>query len=96
MMRKSAKRIKEFFVESYHNNPKAFYVEISEAGATMSASLIMSLTVLNPATHIFIPLYLIGGILGTVSCYLRKSSAIVLTSWFTIVNLYAFYQLFLN
>jgi hypothetical protein len=95
MMRKSAKRIKEFFIESYRNNPRAFYVEMTEAAATMTASLIMSLTVLNPATKIFIPLFLIGGILGTVSCYMRKSSAIVLTSWFTAVNLWAVSQLFL-
>jgi hypothetical protein len=95
MMRKSAKRIKDFFVESYKNNPKAFYIEVSEALATMSASLIMSLTVLNPATHIFIPLFLVGGILGTASCYLRKSSAIVLTGWFTIVNVWAVVQLFI-
>jgi len=95
MMRKSAKRIKDFFVESYKNNPRAFYVEMTEALATMTASLIMALTVLNPATKIFIPLFLIGGILGTVSCYMRKSSAIVLTSWFTAVNLWAFAKLFL-
>lgn len=95
MMRKSAKRIKDFFIESYNNNPKAFYVEMTEAGATMTASLVMSLTVLNPATTVFIPLFLIGGILGTVSCYMRKSSAIVLTSWFTAVNLWAFTQLFI-
>lgn len=95
MMRKSAKRIKDFFVESYKNNPRAFYVEMTEAVATMTASLIMSLTVLDPATKLFIPLFLIGGILGTVSCYMRKSSAIVLTSWFTVVNLWAFSQLFL-
>ena len=96
MMRKSAKRISEFFKTSYNNNPTAFFVEVGEAISTMAASLIMSITVLDPATEIFIPLFLIGGILGTISCYLRKSTAIVLTIWFTAVNTYAFYQLFLH
>ena len=96
MMRKSAKKISDFFITSYNNNPKAFFIEVGEAISTMAASLIMSITVLDPATEIFIPLFLIGGILGTMSCYLRKSTAIVLTIWFTVVNAYASYQLFLN
>jgi len=89
-------KVYEFFRTSYKSNPKSFFVEIAEAIATMSASLIMSITVLDPATKVFIPLFLIGGILGTISCYLRKSTAIVLTIWFTAVNTYAFYQLFLH
>lgn len=95
MMRKSAKRISDFFKESFNANPKAFAVEIFEAITTMAASLIMSLTVLDPATEYFIPLFLVGGILGTISCYLRKSTAIVLTIWFTAVNTWAFVQLFI-
>jgi hypothetical protein len=89
-------KVYEFFKTSYKNNPTAFFVEVAEAISTMAASLIMSITVLDPATKVFIPLFLIGGILGTISCYLRKSTAIVLTIWFTAVNTYAFYQLFLN
>lgn len=88
-------RISDFFRTSYRNNPRAFAAEVFEGIATMAASLIMSITVLNPATEWFIPLFLIGGILGTVSCYLRKSTAIVLTIWFTGVNSWAFVQLFL-
>ena len=95
MMRKSARRISEFFKESYKSNPKAFAVEVFEGITTMTASLIMSLTVLDPATKVFIPLFLVGGIAGTISCYLRKSSAIVLTVWFTAVNAWAFVQLYI-
>ena len=87
-------RISNFFKTSHRNNPKAFFIEIAEALSTMAASLILSLTVLDPATEWFIPLFLIGGLLGTVSCYLRKSTAIVLTIWFTGVNSWAFIQLF--
>ena len=87
-------KILNFFKESYTNNPRAFFAEVFEAIATMSASRIMAITVLDPATELFIPLFLIGGLLGTVSCYLRRSSAIVLTLWFTATNTYAFIQLF--
>ena len=87
-------KVFEFFKTSFYNNKIAFVVEIFEAFATMSASLILTITVLDPATRIFIPLFLLGGILGTVSCYLRKSTAIVLTIWFTAMNSWAFVQLF--
>lgn len=89
------KKITTFFKNSYKSDPLAFFSEISETLVLMVASAILSLTILNPATHIFIPLYLVGSILAVFSTYRRGSSAILLTAWFTIMNSWAFIQLFI-
>jgi hypothetical protein len=67
-----------------------------EAFFLISASAVLTFTVLDPATEIFIPMYLIGSILGIVSGVYRKAAfVIVLCSWFTTMNLIALYQLFM-
>ncbi len=85
-----------FFKESYRLSPLAFYCELIESVLLISASAILTLTVLDPATKIFIPLYLLGSILGVVSTIIRKAGfAIVLCAWFVIMNTIAMVQLFL-
>ena len=84
-----------FFKESYRLSPFAFYCELAEAVLLISASAILTWTVLDPATKIFIPLYLLGSILGTISTVIRKAGfAIVLCSWFVVMNSIAMVQLF--
>ena len=88
------KKIKKFFKESYQASPLATFCELLEAFFLITASAILSFTILDPATKIFIPLYLVGGILAVMSTYIRRSSAIVLCLWFTAMNGWAFLQLF--
>jgi hypothetical protein len=80
--------IVDFFKRSYQTDRAAFYAEIVETMLLVTASAVLALT-------IFIPLYLCGSILGMFSTYRRGSSAVILTTWFTIMNTFAFIQLFL-
>lgn len=87
-------KVREFFYNSYKLSPFAFYCEMIEAVFLISASAILSFTILDPDGWHFVPLYLIGSILGIVSAIIRKAAfVIVLCSWFTAMNLYAIVQL---
>ena len=86
--------IKQFWINSYKLSPLAFYCEMIEALFLISASAILSVTILDPDGWTFVPLYLIGSILGIVSAIIRKAAfVIVLCSWFTAMNLFALVQL---
>ena len=86
----------EFWKSSYKLSPLAFGCEMVEAAFLISASAILTFTVLDPATKIFIPMYFVGSVLGIVSAVIRKAAfVIVLCSWFALMNLIAIYQLFL-
>ena len=90
------KRIGEFFKESYRTSPVAFYAEMIEAALLISASAVLTFTILDPATKIFVPMYLVGSILGVVSAVIRQAAfVIVLCSWFVMMNTIALYQLFI-
>tara|TARA_B100001559_G_scaffold301826_1_gene289061 strand:+ start:574 stop:783 length:210 start_codon:yes stop_codon:yes gene_type:complete len=69
---------------------------MAEATFLISASAILTFTVLNPATKIFIPLYFIGSILGVISGIIRQAAfVVILCSWFTLMNAIALVKLFL-
>ena len=86
--------IVDFFRNSYKLSPLAFYCEMIEALFLISASAILSFTILDPNGWHFIPLYLIGSMLGVISAIIRKAAfVIVLCSWFTIMNIIALAQL---
>ncbi|MDC1020555.1 hypothetical protein OAR23_00875, partial [bacterium] len=69
--------------------------EMVEALFLISASAILSFTILDPATTIFVPLYLVGSLLGIVSAVIRQAAfVIILCSWFSAMNLWALIQLF--
>ena len=88
-------KIKEFFKESYRTSPVAFYAEMIEAVLLISASAVLTFTILDPATKIFVPMYLVGSLLGVVSAVIRQAAfVIVLCSWFVMMNTIALYQLF--
>lgn len=88
-------KVKSFFEESYRLSPIAFYCEMVEALFLISASAILSFTILDPATTIFVPLYLVGSVLGIVSAVIRQAAfVIILCSWFSAMNLWALIQLF--
>jgi hypothetical protein len=88
-------KITEFFKNSYSTSPVAFYAEMIEAALLISASAVLTFTILDPATKIFVPMYLVGSILGVVSAIIRQAAfVIVLCSWFVIMNCIALIQLF--
>ena len=88
-------KIIEFFKNSYRTSPLAFYCEMIEAVFLIAASAILSFTILDPATTIFVPLYLVGSVLGIVSAVIRQAAfVIILCSWFSAMNLWALIQLF--
>ena len=88
-------KVKQFFYNSYKLSPLAFYCEMVEALFLISASAILSVTILDPDGWTFVPLYLIGSILGIISAIIRQAAfVIVLCSWFTAMNAYSLYQLF--
>jgi hypothetical protein len=88
-------KIINFFKQSYARDRLAFYAEIVETTVLIIASAVLSFTILDPATTIFVPLYLLGSMLAVFSTYRRGSSAVVLCTWFTIMNSWAFIQLFI-
>ena len=88
-------KIAEFFKNSYRTSPVAFYAEMIEAVLLISASAVLTFTILDPATKIFVPMYLVGSLLGVVSAVIRQAAfVIVLCSWFVVMNCLALIQLF--
>ena len=90
------KIVMNYFKQSYKQSKVAFYCELCEAVLVGGASATLTLTVLDPATKIFIPMYFVGSIMGVISTTIRKAAfATILTSWFTIMNAIALVKLFL-
>jgi hypothetical protein len=88
--------IRKFVKDSYTFSPIAFWCEMVEASLLITASAILTFTILDPATRIFIPMYFLGSALGIISAVIRKAAfVIVLCSWFTIMNAIALVQLFI-
>ena len=88
--------VTEHFKECYRLSKIAFYCEFFEFLLVGGASAILTFTILDPATKIFIPMYFVGSSLGVVSTTIRKASfATILTIWFTIMNGIALVTLFL-
>ena len=89
------KRIREHFKKSYELSPTAYYCELAETSILIAASAVLTFTVLDPATEIFIPLYFVGSCLGIVSTVIRVAPmATILCTWFAVMNLVAMIQLF--
>ncbi len=85
-----------FIIKSYRSNPKAFYCEMLETFFLVSASVVLTFTILNPATRIFIPIYFLGSIFGVISGFYRNAFfVIILCSWFTIMHFIAMIKLFI-
>ena len=88
--------VMNYFKESYKQSKVAFYCELCEAVLVGGASATLTLTVLDPATKVFVPMYFVGSMMGVISTTIRKAAfATILTSWFTIMNAIALVKLFL-
>jgi len=89
------KQITDYFKESHRLSPTAFYCELIETILVCSASGILTYTVLDPATKLFIPMFFIGSICGVIATFYRKAAfATILTAWFVIANFIALLTLF--
>ena len=87
----------DFFKESYRLSPLAFWCETFETVLLVGASATLTYTVLDPATWIFVPMYLVGSALGIVSSVIRKVAMVIfLCSWFTVMNAIALTYLIIN
>ena len=85
----------KYFKESYRLSPLAFYCELGETILVCGASAILTYTVLDPATRIFVPMFFVGSILGVIATFYRKAAfATILTMWFVIANFIALLTLF--
>ena len=90
------KIVLNYFKQSYKQSKVAFYCELCEAVLVGGASATLTLTVLDPATKVFVPMYFVGSMMGVISTTIRKAAfATILTSWFTIMNAIALVKLFL-
>ena len=90
-------KIKEYWVSSYNQNPIVFWIEMAATISVVIGSFLIAYTVLelNPIT--FIPFYLVGSICSLIAAIIRKAVwVIVMTTWFTVMNLVGLTQLLLN
>tara|TARA_B110000305_G_scaffold137236_1_gene153177 strand:- start:223 stop:594 length:372 start_codon:yes stop_codon:yes gene_type:complete len=72
-VKKSIKKVISYFGETYRLSPVIFYAELIELVLLVGASIVLTVTVLDPATQWFIPLYLVGSIFGLTSAILRRA-----------------------
>ena len=80
-------KIISYFGETYRLSPVIFYAELIELVLLVGASIVLTVTVLDPATQWFIPLYLVGSLFGLTSAILRRAGfVILLCGWFSIMN----------
>lgn len=93
---KLLKSVKEFWLESYRTDKKAFYLEMVSAICVITGGGILTWTVLEPLPKIFIPFYWFGSVAGVIGAYYRKSSWImVLMLTFVIMHTIGLWRLFL-
>ena len=91
------KRIISYFGETYRLSPVIFYAELIELVLLVGASIVLTVTVLDPATQWFIPLYLVGSIFGLTSAILRRAGfVILLCGWFTMMNTISLVRLIMD
>jgi hypothetical protein len=91
------KRIISYFGETYRLSPVIFYAELIELVLLVGASIVLTVTVLDPATQWFIPLYLVGSIFGLTSAILRRAGfVILLCGWFTMMNMISLARLVMD
>tara|TARA_B110000261_G_scaffold101126_1_gene113898 strand:+ start:671 stop:979 length:309 start_codon:yes stop_codon:yes gene_type:complete len=90
-------KIISYFGETYRLSPVIFYAELIELVLLVGASIVLTVTVLDPATQWFIPLYLVGSIFGLTSAILRRAGfVILLCGWFTMMNMISLVRLVMD
>ena len=81
------KVLKEFWVESYSTDKRAFYLEVFSVAVTVWGSALLTFTSPGPDMKWIFPLYLLGSITLSYASYRRRIIwTCFLASWFTIMN----------
>ena len=79
--------LKEFWVESYSTDKRAFYLEVFSVAVTVWGSALLTFTSPGPDMKWIFPLYLLGSITLAYAAYRRRIIwTCFLASWFTIMN----------
>lgn len=84
-------KIKNFWLNSYHTDPIAFYFELISFVFTVGASLTLALTADAPDMRIVYPFFFVGSVTAVYGYYRRKLAwPFMLTFYFAIVNIFGF------
>ena len=90
------KVLKEFWVNSYKTDQIAFWNELFSVILTIIGSCILTFTSPHPTMHYVFPLYLLGSITLCYASYRRRQIwIVVLSGWFTIMNVIGNFKVFL-
>ena len=84
-------KIKNFWIESYTSNKKAFYLEIISFFCAITASFYLALTAQNPNMTLVYPIFFIAAFCSSIAHYKRKVAfPLLLTMYFCVVNVFGF------
>ena len=79
--------LKEFWVESYTTDKRAFYLEVFSVAVTVWGSALLTFTSPGPDMKWVFPLYLLGSTTLAYAAYRRRIIwTCFLATWFTIMN----------
>ena len=84
-------KIKDFWINSYKSDKIAFAFELISFIFTVTASLTLALTAMDPNMLIVYPFFFVGSV---TQCYaaVRRGAAwvMLLTGWFVCVNIFGY------
>lgn len=84
-------KVKEFWINSYKSDKIAFAFELVSFIFTVTASLTLALTAMDPNMLIVYPFFFVGSV---TQCYaaVRRGAAwvMLLTGWFVCVNIFGY------
>jgi hypothetical protein len=84
-------KIKDFWVESFRTNKKAFKFELISFICAVSASFYLAINAQNPQMEYIYPIFFIAAFTSTIAHYKRKVAfPMLLTIYFCIVNVFGF------
>ena len=88
--------LKEFWVNSYKTDQEAFWYELLSVSVTIIGSCVLTFTSPQPLMHYVFPLYLLGSSTLCYASYRRRQIwIVVLSGWFTIMNVIGNFKVFL-
>ena len=80
--------LKEFWVNSYVTDQVDFWNELLSVSVNIIVSFILTFTSPHPTMHYVFPLYLIGSSTLCYASYRRRQIwIVVLSGWFTLMNI---------
>tara|TARA_E500000318_G_C3390074_1_gene145599 strand:- start:154 stop:447 length:294 start_codon:yes stop_codon:yes gene_type:complete len=84
-------KIKNFWIESFNANKKAFKLEVVSFFSAVTASLYLAINAQNPQMEYIYPIFFIAAFTSTIAHYRRKVAfPMLLTIYFCIVNIFGF------